>query len=752
MQSQQYVATKSLSQGRLSYSMIFRHPLKKDRAGKTGMRVRRGLGTSVETEADTLIQQMNDILRDESMWSPAARDRASTLFDSRVVAAFFDALEPVQSDSWVTRGARIPLPSREDGYVRALALGTTGAGKTTLIRQLIGSHPDRDRFPSTSAAKTTVADHEIILTANHSFRAVVSFFAKDLVQSWIEDCIAAAVLAVVDHKDESTVMRRLLEHRDQRFRLSYTIGTPRVQRDSIVEDEDLDASDEPPLSDDEILAGQSPSRLAAHLSAVNGLATTMTAYFEESLRESVAELRKSSERDAFEEMFESELRAHRDFQMLVDDVVDDVEARFTQLSPKDVQFTSDGWPELWYMEATDRDRFLFEVRRFSSNDSRLFGSLLTPLVDGIRVSGPFHPDWLAAEDVRLVLLDGEGIGHTAESMTSLPMTTTRRFEDVDAVLLVDDASQPMLGASLTALRALVTSGHADKLIFCFTHFDQVRGANLRSTVDKQSHVTASAENAFAQIAKQLDRSALRPLQKALDERTVFVGNIHRDLLSPEIESRVQGTVSQLRSLFVLLESMAVPTAGGLASPKYDQANLVLAVQKGVQDFHEAWNARLGMPSRTTLRKEHWTRVRALSRYISQFGLEGYDTLEPVADLVTMLRERLWVFVDAPVGWIGAATDETEMAVAIASVAAEVNRRLYNFAKRRVLHERFSEWLRAFQFSGTGSSFQRAREIGMLYDVAAPVPGDRPDPFGNEFLTEVRELVREAIESVNGRLV
>ena len=61
------------------------------------------------------------------------------------------------------REAHIRLPNAEqDGYSRVLFVGTTGAGKTSLFRQLIGSDPDDDRFPSTAPAKTTIADIEVI--------------------------------------------------------------------------------------------------------------------------------------------------------------------------------------------------------------------------------------------------------------------------------------------------------------------------------------------------------------------------------------------------------------------------------------------------------------------------------------------------------------------------------------------------------------------------------------------------------------
>ena len=75
---------------------------------------------------------------------------------------------------------------------------------------------------------------------------------------------------------------------------------------------------------------------------------------------------------------------------------------------------------IWTFETADREAFLRQVRWFSSNHFRQFGKLLTPLVDGIRVRGPFRPireELLVAD--KLVLLDGQGLGHTAESVSSI---------------------------------------------------------------------------------------------------------------------------------------------------------------------------------------------------------------------------------------------------------------------------------------------------------------------------------------------
>ncbi|CAM5674314.1 hypothetical protein STENM327S_07619 [Streptomyces tendae] len=67
-----YTASKNRTQGRDGWSIIFRHPARLDPStGRPGRRVRRGLGTSDDTEADALVEQLNEILRTPSLWATA---------------------------------------------------------------------------------------------------------------------------------------------------------------------------------------------------------------------------------------------------------------------------------------------------------------------------------------------------------------------------------------------------------------------------------------------------------------------------------------------------------------------------------------------------------------------------------------------------------------------------------------------------------------------------------------------------------
>ncbi|HEX4508659.1 MAG TPA: hypothetical protein VH328_01205 [Burkholderiaceae bacterium] len=59
---------------------------------------------------------------------------------------------------------------------------------------MVGTDPLKERFPSTSTAKTTVHETEVVLQAG-PFCAVVTFFQMEDVREHLRECVSAAVLA-----------------------------------------------------------------------------------------------------------------------------------------------------------------------------------------------------------------------------------------------------------------------------------------------------------------------------------------------------------------------------------------------------------------------------------------------------------------------------------------------------------------------------------------------------------------------------
>ncbi len=114
-----YTAVAKQNSGRMAWLVEFRHPLKPDSNNRPGRKTRKGLGTSDQTDASKLVAQLNLLLADESLWSPAARAQALVKFDPRVVEIFLSEIEArstspgqlrdIESDHDLSSGGRYIL-------------------------------------------------------------------------------------------------------------------------------------------------------------------------------------------------------------------------------------------------------------------------------------------------------------------------------------------------------------------------------------------------------------------------------------------------------------------------------------------------------------------------------------------------------------------------------------------------------------------------------------------------------------------
>lgn len=739
-----YKATLSGERGRSGLCMIFRHPVRKNPDGSP-KRVRRGLGTRIEADAQRLVDQMNVILGDVTFWTPQARAKAESLFDARIVDAFYHDLLPGTTDAWMLRNEIIPIPTTEEGYARARFLGTTGAGKTTLVRQIIGTNPATERFPSTSTAKTTVCDIEIVL-APGPFKAVVTFFPREQVRMLIEECaLAAATTSVFEADKLAGSASRLLEHSEQRFRLSYILGGVKETAEELSDEEDASST---PVADElpEVTEAERQAmsdQIIDYVSRIEAIAHETELHTEKELEVNLKEMEKK-ELDAFQELFEHELRQREGFHSLVDEILDRVEERFAALAPNGFRRDRSDWPLLWEFETGDRTEFIRTVNRFSSNYAPNFGKLLTPLVQGIRVRGPFQPDWYRDGECKLVLMDGEGLGHTPDSSASISTNITQRLNDVDAVVLVDSAEQPMQAGPQALLRTLAASGHENKLIVCFTHFDGVKGDNLQNVSAKKQHVYKSLQNAIGSVREVLGRSAENALSRTVADRVFFVSNIQEP-----IKATAQMTLDELRRIIKAIQATIIPPPPAKVRPIYDVANLILCIPQAMAAFRDPWRGKLRLPSRSNVSPEHWTRIKALSRRFAEQGTYEYDTLRPVADFILRLSEHIIVFLASPLRWQpGDATEEMKRQV-VDAMARRVFSDLHELGARRLFHERVKEWAAAYAHRGTGSTYERAQDIDGIYDVAAPIPGKAASENASKLVTAIMTTVKDSVGKSGG---
>jgi hypothetical protein len=756
MVDQIFKASLSKGQGRDGWCVIFKHPLRSGKNGKAGLRVRRGLGTKVEAEAQELVDQLNKILSDQKLWNPTEKDRAKKEFHPKIVSAFYDNITPEKRDPWAIRNEILPLPGKDEGYVKALMVGTTGAGKTTVVRQLIGTDPDKERFPSTSSAKTTTSNIELIFTPHNIYKAVVSFLGKSYVRQHIEECVLSAAMAHLETSEKQEVENKFLVHSEQRFRLSYLLGSVRSLAEKPIEDEITDEfTDEEVIETDTVTDESEISFQEKNVlrNKLNGYISKIISISEQShqklANELGVEIETAGKEDliTLQELIEENLYEQDNFQTLIDTILDDVESKFEHLDPVSVAKDKSNWPLYWVFESTDRDDFIKKINRFSSNYAPNFGCLLTPLVEGIRVAGPFRPSWSPADETKLVIMDGEGLGHTPDSASSISTNITKRFQISDAIVLVDNAAQPMQAAPTAVLQSLVSSGHHKKLIVCFTHFDEVKGVNIPNVAMRKDHVLDSFDNSVVSVGKTLGQRAERVLKACKVDRIFFLSKTQNSF-KPHSRSLIYNEFVNMLSAIQKTIAPPVPTD---AIPVYDDSNLVLNIQKAAREFHIPWEARLRLKLDSRVKPEHWTRIKALSRRLGELNIVEYSDLRPVADMISRFQIHLYLFVENPISWEPDSSPDEMKQTAIDNITQELDYQLHRFFSKRLFNDKIKNWHQAYNHRGTGSTKVRAYEIKEIYHDAAPVPGEVPNSESSMFVKGIREILQKAIVTGNGKL-
>lgn len=726
----------NLSRGRKSWCVLFRHPLLTDPTGKPGRRVRYGLGTEVREDAEQIVSDLNAILANEDIWRPGAREFAAKTLNLNPVAleCFYDGIQTKPVESWTRRNEILPLPTAEDGYSLVLLTGSVGAGKTTLVRQLIGTDPETERFPSTSKSRTTIFDTEIIC-APGDFTAIVSFLPPERTRSYIEECIESAVMAAIEGLGTATISRRFLVHSEQRFRLSYILGQYSSVNPEETEDDDNEDEAEMRSEVPEAERNANQAKLADWVARCAALGTKMVEVVEEELGEKT-DMLTGQHKDALLQLVIEKLRDDDAMQGLIEEVFEAVEARFQFIEEPDYETDKSGWPICWRYQTADRAQFVKHVSRFASNYAPLFGRLLTPLVDGIRVKGPFKPGASAESDhvPEIVLLDGVGLGHLRGTSIQVPTSVTRRFDLADAIVLVDDATRPMLDAAQSLLRSATASGHERKLAIVFTHFDQMRSDNFGSSSDMKDSILSSLEQAIQGVEEALESQsgAGRRLRYALSDRLFFVGHIQDAL------PRRKDTRRELEKLVELLARAHEAETPSDAIPSYDLADLVVRVWPATAQFQKQWN--------TLLSSEHWTRIRALTRRFAEQSSDGYDKLQPVADLRGIFVEKLGLFVANPRQWKPANASPKAKDDAIARILREFSGRLGPYVARRLREESLSQWRAAYERRGTGSGRARSQDVRSINEDVAPVPDEVSAQLLAHLLDDLRAVFREAAEA------
>ena len=322
------------------------------------------------------------------------------------------------------------LPPLRANIKRIYLLGSTGAGKTSIVSHIIGT--SALGFPITTQTRTTLATTEYVIKRDLPFKTILIFKQKEDVLEAIEELIQDAIQKAIENKRLTNIdyiTERLQESSDERFRLRYMVDNDALKNHAL--------------------------------------------YIVEHIIPLVAK------KGLDDETLFADTAVETEISFLRDSILKGIEQLFNEVCGDQYRLFSD---KLYCIEnIIDKSDFIKKNKELLKNE---YGSI-SLLVDYIRIEGNLLADWLD-NSLELVLIDGEGIAHSLqEKRDTLSTRHYDYFDFCDQILLVEKGDDPFISGGQAAIEAILLNGYNNKFKLLFSKIDKIEQADKNSFLRKR---------------------------------------------------------------------------------------------------------------------------------------------------------------------------------------------------------------------------------------------------------------------------
>lgn len=130
------------------------------------------------------------------------------------------------------------------------------------------------------------------------------------------------------------------------------------------------------------------------------------------------------------------------------------------------------WPQVLTITGLTEQAMLAAILPFFRNPLEIEEPHVTSIVNGIRIAGPFQPRW--REEMfppRLVIIDGEGLGHGGDLKEGLSLEYTKLIPQIDELVWVGTAHHSIGDGTQLILTDLAQRAWIDRLFIAYTRAD-----------------------------------------------------------------------------------------------------------------------------------------------------------------------------------------------------------------------------------------------------------------------------------------
>ncbi|HHK9525977.1 TPA: hypothetical protein ACQZHW_003829 [Enterobacter hormaechei] len=542
-------------------------------------------------------------------------------------------------------------------------LGDTGAGKTTIVRKMLGTH--KLKFPSVQQKRTTVAITEYVLSKDLPYQATYIFKPKSVIESSVSEILEIAIQnAYLDYKkgqsSKDSIVEYLEETPDERFRLKY------------------------------ILTIEQRKEVASTL-------IEFISHFHSTVDNITVELQGDEDSISIDEdigvIIELAIDSNKEkIDAIRTDILQFIELKVSNILDGHELFSDKNF----YQTKSDNLNDFIEKAKLLLSSAR--GSI-SPIVEHARLQGNLLATWLPST-TELVLIDGEGIGHDTREASRLSPRHLDYFHLADSIVLVEESRKPFASGGKSAIESVVRNGYTDKFQLLFTKLDEVE-------IDEDESEESPRIGKIRAVKKGLTnvRNALKD-----NGAELILSDDHIHYLSKmNAEDIDTASIQEINSIIDLIYNKFLEEKPDFVKPKYDYEMLYSFLNESSKNFTKKWDELLD--------SKHWQTVKAFNRRMT-WECDGYRDMEPISDFHEEIIREMEYFISNPTSWVDDATPSMQKK-SINNIKQQFSNKLLSFARIEILQSQNLKWENALQLSGIGSTYTRASQIKGIFGTVLP---------------------------------
>lgn len=411
-------------------------------------------------------------------------------------------------------------------------LGDTGAGKTTIIRKILGT--EESKFPTTRQTRTTVAPTEYVILEGDDFDITVVFKSLTEVEGYVDEILKEAITRFQKDRLKEKIVKNLRQTSDQRFRLYY------------------------------LLSKEFSEQIAGKIVEFSPLVDQKVEEYQKEFPED------QEETGIFVEFALNELGDS--YTSIRSDILDEVQ-RKAAITCEGQRL--DSTYKVYKYSNKNQESFIAKCKEILSSEA----NSISPLIDYARIRGNMSAPWLNT-GTEAVIIDGEGIGHDTKEAGQLSSRHYDYFYRADAILLIEESKKPFVAGGKSALKSIFERGYREKLLVLFTKLDEVEpyDADNPTNEDRIEEVKDGLTNVLASLKEEGQ-------EIDLSENGIFyLGGLEEEVIDNDAMSRINAVLSHAQELSTFTQSFI--------KPEYDFEMLSAFLVESTKKFNELYQGML----------------------------------------------------------------------------------------------------------------------------------------------------------------